>query len=595
MTPDTPIPQNFSPSRFTRAGRWLRDSQPAQIIICVFLGVIVAAITVGLHNLVMFLHAAAYGLTVPGEHLSGATVINHSRIIYMPALGGLALGLLLYVFKRWKPRDIIDPIEANAVFGGRMSFTDSLRLLAATLISNGAGGSIGMEAAYTQMGGSITSALGAKLKLRREDMRIFVAAGAAAAISAAFNAPLAGAFYGYELVLGMYKISALAQVTLAALAGNLFLHAIHAGDPIFSLPQATGAVAAFDYAMFACVGIASAFIGILTMQSVTGCEAAFKKLPGPEWLRPVLGGGLLTSLALLFPQVLGSGQGGIDQHLHNSWPLLALYGLLAAKIAGSAISIGSGFRGGLFSAALFIGCLTGQIAGLLAGQYFPDSAGQVENFMLVGIGSVAASVIGAPVTMVLLVLEMTGNFPATGGVMAGVLVSSTITRYTFGYSFSTWRFHLRGLRILGAHDVGWVNEHTVRDLMFSGTRTLPAESTLGDLRQKIPAGSLKRIFLTGKNNAYEGVVDIAEAHSQPANDETLARPVLLLAKGRDFFLLPNQNIRAALDVFAAAQQEELPVIASAANPKIIGHASETHVLKRYAQALEKHEAEQQGL
>ena len=110
----------------------------------------------------------------------------------------------------------------------------------------------------------------------------------------------------------------------------------------------------------------------------------------------------------------------------------------------------------------------------------------------------------------------------------------------------------------------------------------------------IPAGSLKRIFLTGKNNTYEGMVDIAEAHSQPANDETLARPALLLAKGRDFFLLSNQNIRAALDVFTAAQLEELPVIASASNPKIIGHASETHVLKRYAQALEKHEAEQQA-
>jgi len=594
MAPDTPIPQNFSPSRFVRAGRWLRDSQPAQIIICVVLGVIVAAITVSMHTLVMFLHAAAYRLTIPGEHLSGAAVVNRHRIMYMPALGGLALGGLLYVFRRWKMRDIIDPIEANAVFGGRMSFTDSLRLVAATLVSNGAGGSIGMEAAYTQMGGSITSAMGAQLKLRREDMRIFVAAGAAAAISAAFNAPLAGAFYGYELVLGMYKISALAQVTLAALAGNLFLHAIHAGDPIFSLPQATGTLAGFDYAMFALVGIASAFIGIITMQSVTGCEAAFKRLPLPEWLRPVLGGGLLTCLALLFPQVLGSGQGAIDQHLHNSWPLLALYGLLAAKIAASAISIGSGFRGGLFSAALFIGCLTGQIAGLLAGQYFPGSAGQIENFMLVGIGSVAASVIGAPVTMVLLVLEMTGNFPATGGVMAGVLVSSTITRYTFGYSFSTWRFHLRGLRILGAHDVGWVNEHTVRELMFSGTRTFPAEGTIGELRQRIPAGSLKRIFLTGKNNTYEGMVDIAEAHSQPANDETLARPALLLAKGRDFFLLSNQNIRAALDVFTAAQLEELPVIASASNPKIIGHASETHVLKRYAQALEKHEAEQQA-
>lgn len=346
-------------------------------------------------------------------------------------------------------------------------------------------------------------------------------------------------------------------------------------------------------------GAAAAFIGIITMQAVTKAEAGFRRLPAPDWLRPMLGGILLTLLALKFPQVLGSGQGAIDRHLHDAtssdWPLLALCGLLAAKIAASAISIGSGFRGGLFSAALFIGCLVGQVAGLLAAQYFPESQGQVENFMLVGIGAVAASVIGAPVTMVLLVLEMTGNFPATGGVMAGVLVSSTITRHAFGYSFSTWRFHLRGLRIRGAQDIGWVNDHKVSDIMFSGTRTFPAHDTLAALREKIPAGSLKRVFLTGPANAYEGIVDVAEAHSAANDAESLARPALALAKAQKFFLLPAQNIREALDVFAAAQQEELPVLASAASAKIIGHASETHVLKRYAQALEKHSAEQAGI
>jgi len=598
MTPDTPIPQNFSPPLRARISRAVRDSQPLQIIICVFLGVLVGAVTVGLHYSVMYLHAFVYGLD-PTVHLSGAPHVDRQRILIMPALGGLLLGLVLLGFKRWKPREIIDPIEANAIYGGRMSIPDSLRLLAATLISNGAGGSIGMEAAYTQMGGSITSEIGAKLQLRREDMRVFVAAGAAAAISAAFNAPLAGAFYGYELVLGVYKISALAQVTLAALSGELFLRSIHAGDPIFSLPQATHEVFAFDEALFALTGVAGALIGILTMQAVTKAETVFKKLPVPEWLRPAIGGLALTLLALKFPQVLGSGQGAIDRHLHEdpatSWALVALTLLLFAKILGSAVSIGSGFRGGLFSAALFIGCLLGQVAGQLSALYFPGSEGQIENFMLVGIGSVAASVIGAPVTMVLLVLEMTGNFPATGGVMAGVLVASTITRYGFGYSFSTWRFHLRGLRIRGAQDVGWVNDHKVVDVMFSGTRTFPAHDTLGELREKIPAGSLKRVFLTGYANTYEGLVDVAAAHSEPNDPASLARPAMSLARARDFYLLPSQNIREALDVFAAAQQEELPVLASPGSAKIIGHASETHMLKRYNQALEKHSAEQAGL
>jgi CIC family chloride channel protein len=565
--------------------RNLRDNLIQQIILCTALGVIVGLITALLHEAVILLHQNAFMLPY-GANLSTGSGVSRMRILIVPALGGLLLGIFYLIMNRLKQREIVDPIEANAIYGGRMSIKDSLVLVIATLISNSAGSSVGMEAAYTQMGSSILSRLGQRFKLRREDLRIFVAAGAAAAIAAAFNAPVAGAFYGFELILGSYTVSALSQVSAASLAGAMVIRILTKNDPIFSLPQGEIVIVRWEYPLFIMLGIASALVAILTMKSVSRCESIIKKLSIPEWMRPALGGILLSITAISFPQVLGSGQGAINNHLHNNWPLFALILLLIAKIASSAISIGTGFRGGLFSSSLFIGCLLGGITGMLANYILPETSGQLTSFMLVGIGSVAASIIGAPITMVLLVLEMTGNFPVTTGVLLGVLVSSAITRYVFGYSFSTWRFHLRGLRISGAYDIGWIRELTVEKIMRTGVKTVPSSMTVGELRNFIPAGSTTRVFVVDGDELYQGIIDVAALYNETSNDNQTNRTAADFTIGKHKFLLASQDIRNALNAFTNYELEELPVIESQGRPKIIGYVTESYALKRYNQELE---------
>lgn len=180
--------------------KFWRESNLAQIPLCVALGIAVGAVTMSLQHLALFLHRIDFALR-PGERLSGVSHISPLRIIATPVAGGAPLGMVLLAMSRLRSWEIVDPIEANAIHGGRMSVNDSLRLIAATLLSNAAGASAGMEAGDTQIGASINSWMGHRLKLRREDRRVLVAAGAGAAIVAAFHAPLAGAFYGFELVL----------------------------------------------------------------------------------------------------------------------------------------------------------------------------------------------------------------------------------------------------------------------------------------------------------------------------------------------------------------------------------------------------------
>jgi len=570
--------------------RTLRDSMPGQILVCGLASPIIGALVVLLHHAILLAHTVTFG-TDENQHLSSATNISSVRLLLVPALGGLLLGLITLTTNHLKAREIVDPIEANAVHGGRLSLFGSARLIGASFLSNMFGSSVGMEAAYTQMGSGIFSTIGKLLHLRRDDMRIFVAAGAAAAIGAAFNAPLAGAFYGFELILGAYTISAISQVAAAALFGTLAAQLLTKGEPIFALPLESVSLPDWYYLLFLLQGIGAALVGTITMMAVTRCEHITHRLKIPTWLRPAIGGLLLGMIAMAYPQVLGSGQGAINEHLHESWPMLAVAILLLAKIAGSALSIGSGFRGGLFSSSLLIGCLFGQLFGLTVGHFLPQGQENLEIFMLVGMGGVAASIVGAPVTIVLLILEMTGSFPAATSVLMGVLVASAITRHYFGYSFSTWRFHLRGLRISGAHDIGWIQELTVASLMRTDVHTVSDSVTYETLLPLIEARSSKRVYVADAQGTFLGRIDKKELHA--ASEKNLLTAGAL-AKLPDQFLLPHQNIKQALQLFAQWETEQLPVVESEHSALVIGYVSESYGLRRYTQELEAHNLAQFG-
>ncbi|HXP97924.1 MAG TPA: chloride channel protein [Telmatospirillum sp.] len=572
----------------------VRNSEPALIALCAPLGAIVGLIVVMLHQAVAWLHVYDFDLAA-GTYLSSGRGVDFYRLLGVPALGGLIIGGLAMVSRRMRSHNIVDPVEANALYGGRMSFADSLRLAASTLVSNAAGASVGMEAAYTQLGAGLLSVAGQFLNLRRADLRVFVAAGSAAAIAAAFNAPLAGAFYAFELILGSYSPATLAQVAMAALTGTLVMRGTIGGAPVLLVETPGLLVHHWEYPLFGLLGIAAGGVGIVTMKMVGWCETALRRLPTPDWLRPAVGGMGLSGLALAFPQVLGSGHGGI-QNLYADTPVLGLLcGLLLAKMLASALSIGAGFRGGLFSSSLFIGCLFGAILAKTFGLLGPWGGEHQLVFMLVGMGSVAASIVGAPLTMVLLVLEVTGDFQIALCVLAGVVTASLTTRYRFGYSFSTWRFHQRGVAIRGGHDVGWVSELTVGRMMRGDPKTVRQEVPLARLREMVPLGSVSRVFVVDAADHYAGLIDVTTAHDSDLNAAAAGLVAADLANDRRHFLLPNQHVKSAMASFSEAEAEALPVLAGDDDRRVIGYLTEAYALRRYAQALEHRRSRELGV
>jgi CIC family chloride channel protein len=344
-------------------------------------------------------------------------------------------------------------------------------------------------------------------------------------------------------------------------------------------------ISASDYPGFFCLGLASAGLGILVMKGVTSTETLFRSLAVPRWARPAIGGLLIGVIALFFPQILGSGHGGIMRVLHSGFELPFLAGLIVAKIIASAVSIGSGFRGGLFSTSLFLGSLFGSFIGAGLARLDPQLEADPLVYAMVGMGAVAAAIVGAPITMIMIVLETTGDFSAMIGVMVGVVTAAIAVRHWFGYSFATWRFHLRGLSIRSPEDVGWIDELLVGPMMRRDPPVIAAELPIDGLRRRFPVGSTRHVFIVDGRGGLCGIIDPGEA-SAVTNVEASKTVGDLISQPAPF-LLPSDNLRTALDRFSQAAQETLPVVDNATDRRIIGYMSEAYALRRYAYELER--------
>ncbi|RQP16208.1 MAG: chloride channel protein, partial [Brucella intermedia] len=448
----------------------VRGSEIGLVIAGAAIGIISGLMVAAIGSISQWMHQAIFALE-PGEKLSSAASLQPSAYI-APLAGGILMGIVIWVLARWRKRPIVDPIEANALHGGRLSLTDSFILVGQNLIANGFGASVGLEAAYTQLASGFASRIGRALKLRRADLRTLVGCGAAAAIASAFNAPLTGAFYAFELIIGVYSIATLTPVVVAAIIGALVTQAIGGAPFIIDIGQIDD-ITPRDYVPALVLGFFSAGIAILIMRGVTFVEKVARRSVVPNVMAPAIGGAIVGMIAFLSPQVLASGHGALHLDLNANITIPALLLLIFAKSLASAVSIGSGFRGGLFFASLFLGALTGKLFAAVAGAVLPAGLALApEVYAVIGMSSLAVAVVGGPMTMTFLALELTGDFPISMLVLGAVVSSSLMVRKTFGYSFATWRFHLRGEAIRSAHDIGWIRDLTVNRMMRHDVRTV---------------------------------------------------------------------------------------------------------------------------
>ena len=310
----------------------------------------------------------------------------------------------------------------------------------------------------------------------------------------------------------------------------------------------------------------------------------------PAWLRPVLGGLAVGGLALLAPSVLASGHGALRTGLTANLDLGMLLLLLGLKSVASAISIGSGFRGGLFFASLLMGALLGKAFAASMLLLSPLPMFPEVIYALVGMSALAVAIVGGPLTMSFLALESTGSLPLTVAVLAAAVVSSLTVRRTFGYSFATWRFHLRGESIRSAVDIGWMRNLTVGRMMRKDIHTVFTTMKMTAFRRENPLGSTNRVVAVGADGRYAGIVWLADAHAAELEVDTVAE--VLHHTGT--VLLPQMTVKEAVAAFETAEADALAVVDGTDTMQVVGLLTEQYTLRRYAEELEKRRRDLSG-
>ena len=559
----------------------VRARESSVIVLAALVGATAGLVVAGMGELVALMHVTFFGLD-PGERLSGRISLNPLYALLTPCLGGLLFGLVTAYINRRRGSEV-DPIEANALRGGRMSIRGSLIVAAQTVWSSGIGASVGLEAGYTQLASGIGSKIGQAFRLRRSDMRMLVGCGAAGAIAGAFGAPLGGAFYGYELIIGSYSVAGLAPVGMASLLGYLTAQAF-TPDRLGIETGVVSNLAVHDVVIAGSLGLLAAGFGIALMRGVAACESLFTHLRIKPALRPMLGGALVGLLAMISPQVLSSGHGALHLIGIFKLPLETIALIFVLKSIASIISLGSGFRGGLFFASLLLGSFGGKLFAVGLNALWPNLHVDPDAFAIIGMSALSVSVIGGPLTMTFIALETTGDLWLTTAVLIAVIISMQVTREFFGYSFTTWRFHLRGETIRSAADVGWIRDLTVAQMMRSDVRTTPVDTPISTFREAFPLGSTNQVIALDEDSRYAGIVILAEAHSSELPLTASLRDIL---HHTDHILLPQMTAQDAIAAFDRFEAEALAVVDSTERRQVIGLLSEAHALRRYSDASER--------
>ena len=558
----------------------LRASEFGMTALAIGVGVLAGLCVAVMTTVVNIAHMRIFGIPFD-VRLSAAARVAPLAAFGAPMLGGLLLGSIDLWLARRKAPPAVDPVEANALRGGRMSLRESLLVATQTVISNGCGASVGLEAGYAQIGAGVASYLGVRSRLRRQDLRMLVGCGAGGAIAAAFGAPLTGAFYAFELIIGAYSLANAIPVFAATLAATLTTQAI-IGAPYDITAPPVAPLTFIDYGALIGLGLVAAAVGVGAMRVAALIERAFRAVIRRRLIRPVVGGLIVGSMALYTPQVLGAGHGALGLDFY--WPLTAreLAILIVLKLFACLVSLASGFRGGLFFASLFVGSLLGKLYSIGVDALAPSMGLETTACVLVGMGALSAAIVGGPLTMTFLVLEITGNLGVAGGVLAASIATTLAVRATFGYSFTTWRLHLRGETIRGGQDVGWLRDLTVGRMMVRSPRVFPADQSVRAFREAYPIGSANVVVAIGEDGRYQGLVHVAEAHALPLENGEDGGPVGAVAHAPATVLHPDQDIGVALEAFEAAHADTLAVTARGTD-QVLGTLGEAYAARRYAQ------------
>ncbi len=564
--------------------RWLDRVQPSETVV---MGVV--ALLVGLGTgLGVWLFKQFIGLA---QHLffgiiGGAlSALGGWTVMFLPVLGGLIVGLLLHFFVGVeRHHGVAGIMEAVALAGGRLRYKRiPIKALAASL-SIGAGASVGPEDPSVQIGSNIGSMFGQLLHLSDERVRTLVAAGAAGAIAAAFNAPIAGIFFALEIIMGELTGSTFGGVVLAAVISAVLTQALSGAEPAFHVP-AYQFNSPLELPLYMLLGLLAGLTSAMYIRAIYRAHDIFHDVHAPAWVKPAIAGALVGVVGIFLPQIFGIGYSTIEQILGGAaLPIGLLLALLVAKLLMTAVSVGGGFPGGLFAPALFLGATLGAALGSIVQAVIPGYSAEPAAFAMVGMAAVLAGTVHAPLTAIILLFEMTNDYRIILPLMLAVAISLLVSQRVQRDSVYTLALARKGIRLQRGRDVEVLDTITVAEIMRTDLETLLDSDPLSvavDVFMKTRHHGLPVVDLAGD---LVGILTMQDVERVQANEQK-ARTIGEACTRDLLIAYPDETIGVALRRMGARDIGRLPVVARDNRRQLIGTLRRTDLVRAYDLAL----------
>jgi len=429
--PRAPVPRFQASRRLFSSLEGVFHEEVFSLILSVFIGIFSGLAVVCFRLAIDWMHLALLG-PLPQTH--------SWRLFAVPALAGLVVAaLVLHVFPTIRGSGVNQTKAALYIFNGFIPFRTAVGKFICAALAIGSGQSLGPEDPSLQIGASIASALGRRLEISREKLRLMAPVGAAAGLAAAFNAPISAVLFVIEEVIGRWSAGILGSVVLSAVSSVVIVRWFLGSEPLFRIPITTFKRPT-ELVAYAVLGIVGGLASVAFAKSIGYLRPRLKALPRwTQYFQPAVAGLLVGLIAFLgFPQVMGAGYDSMDLAMHGqyAWKVLAILAVL--KIIATTVSFVSGTPGGMFAPTLFIGAMLGGAVGDIERFYFPQLTGSTGTYVLVGMGVLFAGFLRVPMTSVFMVLEISGNYE---------IVVPVIVANTFSYLVS------RGLQAFPIFDV----------------------------------------------------------------------------------------------------------------------------------------------
>lgn len=518
------------------------------------------------------------------------------QLILAPTGGGLLIGLLcVFVLPGPQPQGVAQVIAANALRNGRIGAGEGLGAALVNALAIGAGGSVGREGPIVHLGATIAAGFARRFGLGANRSRTLLGCGVAAAVAAAFNAPIAGVFFALEVVLGHYALTAFSPVVIASVMGTIVSRA-HFGDAVaFTLPpQNVGSF--FEFPAFVLLGFVAGGVAIALLKVIAFVDAAHRRFGVPLWLRPAVAGLGTGLIALAFPEVLGIGYETTDATLHGGFGLGVLVMLALAKALATALCLGSRFGGGIFSPSLVLGALVGVAFSKIAGALFPELSSSAALYGMLGMGAVAGAVLGAPISTIIMIFELTQDYGVTFALMVTVAVATLFTMQVHGHSFFTWQLARAGLNLGRPLELRLLERRRVREIVHPEHHAVAATATLEDLKRRFRQSHVP-IYVRDERGRLVGEVSFATLADTAFAPSAVDRPPPTageLARPPGLVLHLDDDLASAWRRARREAEDHIPVVRGPKDRTVVGEVHQRDLMLAYNEALLEARALERG-